>query len=218
MYRLVGSLFAVCIVMGLLCSARAADEIEIFNGKDLSGWSFRVKDPQAKAEDTFSVQDGVLRCTGRPAGYLHTKKKYTSYVLKLEWRWPKGSKPGNNGILLCVLEGEHFYGNVWPKCVELQLAHRHAGDILTIGEFPLKGDPQRTRGRYTKMAKPCNEKPQGEWNQYEILLEGGKLTLKVNGEVQNVATDVLEAPGTIGLQSEGAPIEFRNLRLTPLDK
>lgn len=168
-------------------------------------------------EDTFSVKDGVLCCTGRPAGYLRTEKKYTNYVFKLEWRWPKDSRPGNNGVLLRILPGEHFHNNVWPKCVEAQLANRRAGDIFTIGKFPLKGDPERTRGRYTAMAKPSNEKPQGEWNRYEIILKGGDLTLKVNGLVQNVATEVQEVPGPIGLQSEGAPIEYRNIVLTPLD-
>ncbi len=198
-------------------AAPAADEIQLFNGKDLSGWSFRARDTDAKMEATFSIKDGVLRCTGKPAGYLHTDKKYTNYNLKLQWRWPKDSKPGNNGVLLRILPGEHFHGNVWPKCIEAQLANRRAGDIFTIGQFPLKGDEKRTRGRYTAMAKPTNEKPQGEWNDYEIILKGGDLTLKVNGEVQNVATEVLEASGTIGLQSEGAPIEYRNIRLTPLN-
>lgn len=193
-------------------------EIQLFNGKDLTGWSFRARDPKAKMENTFSVADGVLRCTGRPAGYLHTDKKYTNYIMRLEWRWPKDSRPGNNGVLLRIQPGEHFHGDVWPKSVEAQLANRRAGDIFTIGKFPLTGDPQRTKGRYTAMAEPSNEKPQGEWNQYEIVLKGTDLTLKVNGLVQNVASGVLEAPGTIGLQSEGAPIEYRNVRLVPLDE
>ncbi|NQU25784.1 MAG: DUF1080 domain-containing protein [Candidatus Nealsonbacteria bacterium] len=190
---------------------------KLFNGKDLTGWSFRAPNADAKMEDTFSVHDGVLRCTGKPAGYLQTDKKYTDYILKLQWRWPEDVKPGNNGVLVRVLEGEHFHGNVWPKCVEAQLANRRAGDIFTIGQFPLTGDPDRTRGRYTAMAQPTNEKPQGQWNDYEIVLVGGDLTLKVNGLVQNVATEVLQTPGTIALQSEGAPIEYRNIRLIPLD-
>ncbi|HUT11913.1 MAG TPA: DUF1080 domain-containing protein [Thermoguttaceae bacterium] len=67
-------------------------------------------------------------------------------------------------------------------------------------------------------AHPTNEKPQGEWNDYEIIVQGGDLTLKVNGLVQNEATEVLEVSGPIGLQSEGAPIEYRNIRLVPLDQ
>jgi hypothetical protein len=65
--------------------------------------------------------------------------------------------------------------------------------------------------------KPSNEKPLGEWNSYRIVLDGGKLEMWVNGELQNSATDVQLLPGRIALQSEGAHIEFRNIRLKPLD-
>ena len=60
------------------------------------------------------------------------------------------------------------------------------------------------------------EKPQGEWNQFEATLKGGSLKILINGLLQNEATEVLGAAGYIALQSEGAPIEFRNIQLTPL--
>ena len=44
------------------------------------------------------------------------------------------------------------------------------------------------------------------------------MTLKVNGEVHNRATDVEVVAGPIGLQSEGSPIEYRNIRLYELDE
>ena len=184
-------------------------EVTLFNGKDLSGWTYHLRDPNAPMENTWRAGDGVLRCEGQPIGYLKTENKYTNYVLKLEWRWPEGSQPGNNGVLLRVV-GED---KVWPKSVEAQLAHDAAGDIWNIDEFPMRTDPERTQGRHTAKMKPSNEKPPGQWNEYEITLQGGDLTLKVNGEVQNTATEVEEVPGAIGLQSEGAPIEYRNIRL-----
>ena len=188
-------------------------EVILFNGKDFTGWTYFLREPGAKMEDTWSVKDGILRCEGKPIGYLRTEKKYTSYVLKVEWRWPEGSKPGNNGVLLRIV-GED---KVWPKSVEAQLAHDHAGDIWNIDKFVMTTDPDRTEGRHTAKLKPSNEKPQGQWNEYEIILKGGDLTLKVNGEVQNTATDVEVVPGWIGLQSEGAPIEYRNVRLYSVD-
>jgi len=211
------ALCLLAVVAAAFCpaaSAEAADEVALFSGKDLSGWTFHLRDPEAKMENVWSVADGVLKCTGQPVGYLRTEKKYTNYVLKLEWRWPEGGKPGNSGVLLRIVGPD----KVWPKCVEAQLANQSAGDIFTIEQFPLTGDPERTKGRYTKKAEPSNEKPQGEWNQYEITCDGGNFKLVVNGVVQNVATGMEEVPGTIGLQSEGAPIEFRNVRLVPLDK
>jgi hypothetical protein len=210
---------ATVVLMTLFClgvasSAGAAEEVKLFNGKDLDGWTWRGKG--GDADNPFYVKDGLLCCKGRPGGYLHTDKKYTNYVFKVEWRWPEDSKPGNNGVLLRVQGGEHFFGDTWPKSIEAQLANQHAGDIFTIGEFPLKTG--RNKGRYTPKMKPSNEKPQGQWNEYEITIQGGNLTLVVNGEVQNEGTDAAELPGTIGLQSEGAPIEFRNIRLVPLDE
>ena len=165
-------------------------------------------------DDVWSVKDGVLCCTGKPVGYLRTEKKYTSYVLKLEWRWPQGSKPGNNGVLVRIV-GED---KVWPKSIEAQLANQNAGDIWNIDQFAMTVDPERTKGRRTRKLKESNEKPQGQWNEYEIVVDGGDLTLKVNGVVQNTASEVEEVAGTIGLQSEGAPIEYRNIRLRLLDK
>jgi hypothetical protein len=213
MARIVRTIAVLALVTCLAAAAAPAKkrpkEVALFNGKDLSGWTFHLRDPNAKMEGTWSVRDGLLRCEGQPIGYLRTKQKYTNYVLKVQWRWPEGSKPGNSGVLLRIV-GED---KVWPKSVEAQLAHQHAGDIFTIDGFPLKGDPQRTKGRYTAKMKPSNEKPPGQWNEYEIILNGGDLTLKVNGQVQNQATGVEQVPGWIGLQSEGAPIEFREVRL-----
>jgi hypothetical protein len=198
----------------LAASTLVADEVKLFNGENLDGWVWRGK--TADAENPFYVANGVLCCKGRPVGYLHTEKKYTNYIFKLEWRWPEDSKPGNNGVLLRSQGGEHFFGNTWPKSVEAQLQNQHAGDIFTIGEFPL--ETGRNQGRYTPMMHPTNEKPQGQWNEYEITMNGGQLKLVVNGLLQNQGSNAAVMPGYIGLQSEGAAIEFRNIRIMPLDE
>ena len=81
----------------------------------------------------------------------------------------------------------------------------------------MKTDPQRTRGRNTKKTHMA-ERPVGEWNEYDIVLDGGHLVLLVNGQVLNEATDVTEVAGRICLQSEGVEIHFRNIRLATLPK
>ena len=204
-------LLVVCVVFGWPVAVRAADEIALFNGKDLRGWTYYLKDKNARMEDVWSVKDGVLRCEGTPVGYLRTKKKYTDYVLKVEWRWPKDSKPGNSGVL-CRICGPD---KVWPKCFEPQLQHRRAGDLYFLHGFRGRQHPP---GSEAKISKKCNEKPHGEWNLYEIVVDGTDLTVKVNGVIRNIAADVDEVAGTIGLQSEGAPIEFRKVTLTALEK
>jgi hypothetical protein len=104
---------------------------------------------------------------------------------------------------------------VWPKSLEAQLQDGSAGDFWKIKEFPCTTDAARTNGRNCKKTHG-NEKPLGEWNHYRITVDHAKVTLEVNGEVLNEAVEVLEVPGKICLQSEGAEIRFRNVRLTPL--
>ena len=107
--------------------------------------------------------------------------------------------------------------SVWPKSIEAQLMHRNAGDIWNIGNYPMQAAADRTHGRRTIKAHDTNEKPLGEWNRYEITLDGGALSMVVNGLEQNTATGCQVIPGGIGLQSEGAAIEFRRVELTPLN-
>jgi hypothetical protein len=66
-----------------------------------------------------------------------------------------------------------------------------------------------------KTDKPV-EKPLGEWNRYEITCKGDTIELKVNGVKVNEGSRAERTKGKIALQSEGAPISFRNIKLTPI--
>ena len=70
--------------------------------------------------------------------------------------------------------------------------------------------------RYTLRHNESNEKKPGEWNTYEIVCKGDTMEVTVNGLLQNKATGVSIRKGFIGFQSEGVPIVFRNIKLTPL--
>ena len=193
---------AIAVLVLFACATTQAAEpqaIQLFNGKDLTGWTAYAKD--ADARGAWSVKDGVIHCTGAPNGYLKTDRSFTSYVLRLQWRWP--AKPGNSGVLLRTQPPDAL----WPKCIEAQLMHENAGDLLPLDGFTA------TRA---KKSKPSNEKPAGEWNQYVITLDGPKVELKVNGEVQSSINDAQVVAGTIAFQSEGAPIEFRNIEIVPI--
>jgi hypothetical protein len=186
-------------------------EVRLFNGKDLTGWKACLPDNK-KMEDVWSVADGILVCLGKPNGYIRTETDYTNYVLKVEWRFnPVTKVPGNSGVLLRVQPPD----KLWPKSIEAQLESGNAGDFWNIDEFQMKVDPARTQGRNTKKTHGA-ERPVGEWNEYEITVNHGDITLKVNGEVLNEAHEAQEIPGKIALQSEGAEIHFRNIRLSPL--
>jgi putative membrane-bound dehydrogenase-like protein len=193
---------------------RRLSEQALFNGQDFTGWTFHSDTQGAKLEEVFSIENSVLVCKGNPIGYLRTTEDYTNFELSLEWRHDPRFSPGNSGVLMRM----HGADKVWPKSIEAQLQHRNAGDIWNIDEFPMQTEASRTEGRWTGKAQPCNEKPLGEWNRYDITLDGGELRLYVNGELQNAAHWCEELPGKICLQSEGAVIQFRNIRIRKIER
>lgn len=203
-----------------LSGAADPEPVDLFNGKDLTGWQHYLVEPDVKMEDVWSVKDGLLVCKGEPMGYLATKESYKNFKLIVEWRWPAGKEPGNSGVLMRIT-GEPM---ALPRCVEAQLRHGDAGDIWAFQGFKVKGDTARYRevnhpefGHLVGVSKATgNEKEPGEWNKYEITLQGGKLTLVVNGKTVNEGTDCDVIAGHIGLQSEGGEIHFRTVRLIPL--
>lgn len=193
--------------------------VVLFNGRNLDGWTYHLSDPNAKMEDVWSVDstEKILICKGRPAGYIRTKEKYGSYVLKLEWRFNPVTKQAGNGGVLLRINGPD---KVWPRSVEAQLQSGAAGDFWLIEGAPLvtpeeRRDPNVPRHR---LRTKTNEKPVGEWNEYEIVCNGDRVTLKVNGETLNEGTGAEVLDGFIGLQSEGSEMHFRNIRLYPILK
>jgi hypothetical protein len=211
------SMTLAAAALALAPAAQAAD-VELFNGRDLSGWTFFLdrSGPNAegamKMEDVWSVKDGVLHCKGVPNGYIKTTASYTNYRLKLQWRWPE--KPTNSGVLL-RLNGPD---RIWPRNVEAQLMNGNAGDVWAFGDAPVTCAPARVdaaRKNHCIKAQAA-EKPAGEWNEYDITVNGDAIQVKVNGQLQNEASGLEVVPGAIALQSEGSPIEFRRIVLTPL--
>lgn len=186
--------------------------IALFNGKDLDGWHIYLKDPDADPKEVWKVQDGAIWCKGDPAGFLRTKEMYGNFKLTLEWRWPE--EPTNSGVLVRMTDEE----KIWPLCLEAQLKHEQAGDVVGMGcDFNENIRPAGEFYRVAPKQNPSNEKKPGEWNTYEIICEGDTMQLIVNGVVQNKATGAqVPAKGYIGVQSEGSPIMFRNILVTPL--
>ena len=208
----------VCATVFLGIAASPADEaksISLFNGKDLSGWTFHLSDPDVKMGEVWSVEGGILTCTGNPKGYLITKKKdFNNYVLTVDWRWHT-SKAGNNGVLVHCSTPNAL--GVWCKSVEVQLANGNAGDFWVIGkELDVPDEESRKKGRRHLNLTDDSEKPLGQWNTMEITCKGNEVIVKVNGDLVNHATNVSETRGAIALQSEGAPIQYRNVKLKPL--
>jgi hypothetical protein len=211
-------------------AAAPAETVRLWNGKDLAGWGHFLVDDKVAASDVWSVRDGVLVCKGEPLGYLHTNAEYTSFRLVVEWRWAPGAaarlgagKTPNSGVLLRV-NGEP---RAIPRAIEAQLRAGDAGDVYGFWGMTLEGDAARRRERKADPAlgdmvgftkSEAAEKPEGEWNRYELTLDGPSLVVLVNGKKVNEAKGAPVLPGRIALQSEGGEIHFRLVELTPLGK
>lgn len=188
--------------------------VQLFNGKDFTGWEFELETDTVAAEDVWSVKDGVIHCEGIPTGYMHTVQAYSNYILTLEWRWVEHKS--NSGVLLHVQSPDQ----VWPLCIECQLQAGNAGDMVLIGQgsITVNDSLYNNTGRFLVIPKQndSNEKPVGEWNSYKIVCKGNAITCYVNGMMQNNGQNASLSSGKIGLQSEGGPIEFRNIQLEKL--
>lgn len=205
-------LLTLGLVLTLAVVPTLAEESEegftpLVEGDDLSGFGFVLKAEDADPKETWEAEDGVVRCTGKPNGYFYTKKSYSNYVLRFDFRYPENA--GNSGYLIHIT-GDH---KVWPKCIEVQGMYDQAGLIFAIGGA--KG-PDNRQEQARKDLVLDSRKPHQEWNSLEIISQDGKITAKLNGTtVGEGEYDLTEGP--IGFQSEGAPIEFRNMRIKVLD-
>ncbi len=191
--------------------------IQLFNGRNFDGLQFFLDDPAADPAKTWQIRDGILHGTGTPLGYVRTRLAYADYTLHVEWRWAS-AQGGNSGVLLHIVNPDE----VWPKSFEANMLTGRAGDFASFWdargrEEGLGRIPGRySTGRLARTAAQSVEKPIGEWNSYDIVAAGDAITLRVNGVEVNHMTGVSPAAGMIGLQSEGAPVDFRNVTLTPL--
>ncbi len=207
---------ACCFAMPAI--AEEPQPIALFDGESLEGWDYHLGNPDVAMKEVWSVDEGILKCLGRPAGYLVTENQYENYRLVVEWRWP--TKGGNNGVLVHCTDKEELA--VWPKSLEVQLAADNAGDFWVIGttlKLPAEdGDAKkRIQGRRHLNLTDGTEKPLGDWNTMEIVCRGDTITVKVNDVVVNKALELSQSKGQIALQSEGVPIEYRKVELTPLE-
>ncbi len=206
---------AVIAAFGSLLSQTHAQKTEkLFNGKDLSNWNFIVDKNSVPADQVFSVENGVIHIKGNPFGYMYTKNKYDNYKLHVEWSYPKEAT--NSGIFLLIEEVKD--GNPFPNGIECQLAAGKAGDFVCLGgsdlfEFHQRPGTPRPGFPVVKKANDSSEKGVGEWNEANIWVKDGTITVYVNGVYQNTGTNKVKS-GYIGLQSEGKDILFRNVTLT----
>ncbi len=195
---------------------------DLFNGKDLTGW-VNVN----TAADTWKVEDGMLVCSGQPIGVMRTDRQYENFVLHVEWMH---TEPGGNSGMFLWSGPVNKPGSPFPSGVEVQmlelawpelhkkngvtppLAYVH-GELFGVGG--LKTTPDNPRGeRSMSVENRCKGK--GEWNTYDVVAIDGVIKLSVNGKFVNGISRATQKKGYICMESEGAKIYFRNIRIMEL--
>lgn len=178
-----------------------------FNGVDLDGFEFVGITP-----DELSIQDGVLECACQTNGYLYKNVTYENFVLALQFRFerPADLAPGadqsflgNSGYFV-YLTPPH---EVWPSCLEVQGSYPETGDVFRLpGLLPGNDNPDLNALAQAK-------RPVGEWNDLTIVSKDGALDVELNGIAVNHSEPSELRQGVIALESEGAAIHWRDVRI-----
>ncbi len=218
------------LVLTLACAASPALAVDedgfapLFNGQNLDGWVNANCAPE-----TWSVSNGVIHCTGRPTGALRTPRQYENFILEVEWRHL--SKGGNSGVFIwgtpIAAPGVPFLRGIEVQVLDHGYAESYEKQtgkksdwFTTHGDvFPIHGASMKPFGRHHgDRSFPSEDRSKGtpEWNHYRIVCTNGVLRLSVNGKEVSGGEDCNYRKGYLALESEGAPVEFRNVRIKEL--
>lgn len=185
--------------------------VSLFNGKNLNGWQLvNGKGPG------YVVKNGLLVCPADGGGNLFTDKEFDNFIFRFEFRFEPG---GNNGVgIRAPLSGDIAY-----QGMEIQiLDHDHE-------RYKGRLKPTQYHGSVYDVfpAKTGHLKPAGEWNSEEIVADGRRIKITLNGAViLDVNLDDMKDPavlakhpglkrtgGHIGFLGHGTLVEFRDIRV-----
>jgi hypothetical protein len=204
--------FSVVVIgCGLVGTIRGDEpaEVELIRFADFpKGWVHVSAEKGASLSDTWRVVKGenggddVLKCIGKPFGYLLTEIEYENFEFSLEWNYPKDPNC-NSGIL--VHTGKEK--KIWPRSIQVQLHRPAAGSI-----FP---------GGGANTDRPFEVKnldlPVGKWHACKIASRRGRVSVTINGRKLGGVSGCVPQRGGIALQSEGSEIHFRRIRVRVFD-
>jgi hypothetical protein len=185
--------------------------------------------------DTWTWKDGVIHCTGQPVGVIRTRDPVTNFELVAEWRHLKSG--GNSGIFVwapkTALEG--IKPNALPRGgIEVQiLDHGYRdqyeketgkkatwfttdGDVFPVGTSKMNPFPPLSPDGSRSFPTKHKSRGVGEWNHYYVRAINGEVRLWVNGEEVSGGNACDPRSGFLCLESEGSPVEFRQLRIREL--
>ncbi len=192
------------------------ERVPLFNGKDLTGWVLVNTPPE-----TWTVQDGMLVCSGKPIGEIRTERMYQNFELDVEWRH---MVPGGNAGIFVWADDITARGVPFHRSIEVQVlenAYGNSDSHTTHGDiFPIHGATMvpinGRRGGSRAFPVENRSKPSPEWNHYRIVAQDGQLSLAVNGKVVTQGKECNPRKGYICLESEGGVVHYRNLWIREL--
>ena len=200
----------------LMATAETSEKgfVPLFDGKSLNGWKL-VKGHGPG----YVVKDNTIVCPADGGGNLFTEKEYANFVFRFEFKSEPG---GNNGVgIRAPYEGDAAY-----QGMEIQ--------ILDDGHEKYKGkikSEQHHGSVYDVIpARTGFLKPAGEWNSEEIMANGSRIKVTLNGviildadlnmvqesEVLKKHPGLKNKTGHIGFLGHGSLLEFRNIRIRQL--
>jgi len=222
---------------GLLPRFALSQAQKISFGKETGFGSFITDKPQKEtainwidvntSPGTWHTEKDVLICSGLPIGVMRSEKQYENFILHIEWKhieaggnsgvfvWSNANPPADtrlpDGVEVQMLELDWVNQNT-QNGVTPPIAYVH-GELFGVGG--VKTIPDNPRGTRSKSVENrCKGK--GEWNTYDVVCIDGVIRLSVNGKFVNGITNSSQKKGYLCLESEGAPIHFRNIRLIEL--
>jgi len=185
--------------------------------------------------DTWAWKDGVLLCSGTPIGVMRTRQTFTNLEMVVEWRHLRPA--GNSGVFVWV-PGEALEGlkpDALPEYgIEVQmLDHGYRdwyerqsgrkgdwftthGDVFAVGKSKLMPFPPLSPDGSRSFPRQALSRGAGAWNHYYVRAINGELRLWVNGEEVSGGRGAFPRSGYLCLESEGSPIEFKNIRVREL--
>lgn len=252
---------AVSILMSFVCSAFAepadGDWVQLFNGRDLDGWTPKIKGYPAGENfgNTFRVEDGILKVEydeyggkfNKRFGHLFYNRPFSNYVLRVEYRFTGSQLPDgagwakrNSGIMIHGQSPESMrIDQFFPASIEVQLLGglgsepRATANLCTPGTNVEIDGELITRHVIKSAADTYNG---DQWVTVEVEAHGDeKILHRIDGETvleyqspqldpkDQDAAKLIELTGakllpggTISIQSESHPVQFRRIEIREL--
>lgn len=183
--------------------------------------------------DTWKwAADGMLHGSGNPVGVMRTKKIYQNFEMAISWCHLKPA--GNSGVFVWASE-EALAKLTKPGLpdvgIEVQIldpgfteAYEKSsgkkgtwftchGDVFPVKNSTMKPFPPLSPDGSRSFPSKNLTKSSGEWNHYLIRAVGGVIRLWVNGEEVSGGENCNPATGYLCLEAEGAPIDFKDIKI-----